>query len=59
MRWPFSKRVAPGSERIEPQAAYALWARSYPPRAHNRLMEIEAETALPVVDWPKEMQNAE
>ena len=46
MRWPFSKRAAPGSERIEPQAAYALWARSYPPRAHNRLMEIEQGTVL-------------
>jgi len=46
MRWPFSKRAAPNSERIDPQAAYALWARNYPPRAHNRLMEIEQETVL-------------
>src|SRR5215468_1484054 len=26
--------------------AYALWAATYPPRAHNRLMEIEQESML-------------
>jgi malonyl-CoA O-methyltransferase len=26
---------------LSPQDAYALWASNYPPRPHNRLMEIE------------------
>lgn len=26
---------------MPPQDAYALWAASYPPRPHNRLMEVE------------------
>jgi malonyl-CoA O-methyltransferase len=46
MRWPFSRRAESGTERIDPQAAYALWATNYPPRAHNRLMEIEQSTVL-------------
>jgi malonyl-CoA O-methyltransferase len=45
MRWPFRKRPTP-TERIDPQTAYSLWARNYPPRAHNRLMEIEQSTVL-------------
>ena len=34
------------TERIDPQSAYALWAPSYPPRAHNPLMEIEQQAML-------------
>ena len=39
MRWPFTAR-RPSSE-LPPQDAYALWAASYPPRPHNRLMAVE------------------
>src|SRR5262245_37554195 len=41
MKWPFDRRQATGVQRLNPQAAYALWAPSYPPRAHNALMEVE------------------
>lgn len=34
------------AESVDPQAAYALWAPTYPPRPHNQLMEIEQETVL-------------
>ena len=40
LRWPFARR------RLEPQAAYALWAPSYPPHAHNPLMALEQRTVL-------------
>ena len=33
-------------QRLEPQAAYALWAPTYPPRPHNLLMKIEQQTVL-------------
>ena len=46
MRWPFSRRAAPVTERLEPQAAYSLWAKNYPPRPHNPLMELEQQTVL-------------
>lgn len=41
MRWPFSKRSVVAVEAVPPQDAYVLWAPSYPPRPHNRLMEVE------------------
>jgi malonyl-CoA O-methyltransferase len=44
MKWPFTRRVA--TQPLAPQAAYALWATSYPPRPHNRLMEIEQAAVL-------------
>ena len=44
LRWPW-RRIA-AAERLDPQAAYALWASSYPPRPHNPLMEIEQQTVL-------------
>jgi malonyl-CoA O-methyltransferase len=31
---------------LEPQAAYALWAESYPPHPHNALMALEQQTLL-------------
>jgi malonyl-CoA O-methyltransferase len=43
MRWPFARRTVV-AERLDPQAAYSRWAESYPPRPHNRLMEIEHAT---------------
>lgn len=53
MRWPFLPRRAGADdrapsavERVDPQAAYALWAKNYPPRPHNRLMEIEHQAVL-------------
>ena len=61
LRWPFARkrRVAieqtcpdrgRGSrgrvEWVDPQSAYDLWARTYPPRPHNPLMEIEHEHVL-------------
>ena len=43
-RWPFLWQTTP--ELVEPQLAYALWAPSYPPVPHNRLMEVEQATVL-------------
>lgn len=34
---------------LEPQAAYALWAASYPPYPHNALMAIEQQALLPLL----------
>lgn len=31
---------------MAPQAAYSLWAETYPPRPHNALMELEQQTVL-------------
>jgi len=31
---------------MAPQSAYAIWAESYPPHAHNPLMELEQRTVL-------------
>ena len=44
LRWPWRRSVE--AERLDPQSAYALWAPSYPPRAHNRLMEVEQALVL-------------
>lgn len=54
LRWPFGRRRHVTAEpfdsaqgkRLDPQAAYALWAANYPPRPHNRLMAIEQATVL-------------
>ena len=46
MRWPFARKRGVAVERIDPQSAYSLWAQNYPPRPHNRLMEVEHETVL-------------
>lgn len=37
--------VRPGPPELEARAAYRLWAASYPPRAHNAVMQAE-ENAL-------------
>lgn len=44
-RWPFGRRVA-AAEKVAPREAYALWAPTYPPHPHNRLMEIEQHAIL-------------
>ena len=44
IRWPFTSRSE--VRKIAPQSAYALWARSYPPRPHNPLMQIEHQHVL-------------
>lgn len=45
-----SRRVRRGesldSPALEPQDAYAQWAGTYPPRPHNRLMELEQAAVL-------------
>jgi malonyl-CoA O-methyltransferase len=46
LRWPFARKRGVAIERIDPQSAYSLWARNYPPRPHNRLMEVEHETVI-------------
>ena len=52
MRWPFTQRGTPTTaqggpvESVDPQAAYALWAKNYPPRPHNALMEAEHRAVL-------------
>lgn len=46
MRWLFNRRPAGVAEKLEPQTAYAMWAASYPPRAHNPLMELEQRTVM-------------
>lgn len=41
------RRLVRAAPRTLPSVdAYALWAATYPPRAHNRLMEIEQEWML-------------
>ena len=35
-----------GAPLLDPQAAYALWAASYPPYAHNPLMQAEERAML-------------
>jgi malonyl-CoA O-methyltransferase len=55
LRWPFLRRITPGFSRGDvglnrenknPQAAYALWAPTYPPYPHNQLMAVEQQTML-------------
>lgn len=46
MRWPFTRRRTNVPLALDPQAAYALWAPLYPPRAHNALMALEQQTVL-------------
>jgi malonyl-CoA O-methyltransferase len=46
LRWPFARKRLGAAERLDPQAAYSLWARNYPPRPHNRLMATEHATML-------------
>ena len=46
LRWPFARRRGVAIERLDPQSAYGLWARAYPPRPHNPLMEVEQESML-------------
>jgi malonyl-CoA O-methyltransferase len=46
LRWPFTRKPGVVAELIDPQSAYSLWARNYPARPHNRLMELEHETML-------------
>ena len=46
MKWPFARRRDVAIEPMDPQAAYGLWAKSYPPRPHNPLMELEHATVL-------------
>jgi malonyl-CoA O-methyltransferase len=43
--WPFVRRGV-AIERLDPQAAYALWAPRYPPQPHNALMRVEQDTVL-------------
>jgi malonyl-CoA O-methyltransferase len=44
LRWPFARRDR--VEHLDPQSAYSRWARSYPPKPHNPLMEIEHEAVV-------------
>ena len=44
MRWPFARRRHVAIQSVDPQAAYRLWAKSYPPLPHNPLMELEHAT---------------
>ena len=52
MRWPFNRGPERGRtksgrvEWVDPQAAYSLWAKDYPPHAHNPLMVLEQQTVL-------------
>ena len=46
LRWPFARRHTDVVEKLEPQAAYALWAESYAPYPHNALMALEQQTVL-------------
>lgn len=34
---------------LAPQQAYARWAETYPPRAHNPLMELEQSAVEPII----------
>jgi malonyl-CoA O-methyltransferase len=46
LRWPFARKRNAIAEWLDPQTAYSLWAGSYPPRPHNRLMELEHATVV-------------
>jgi malonyl-CoA O-methyltransferase len=46
LRWPFTRRRTTVAKTLDAQAAYALWAPTYPPRAHNALMALEQQTVL-------------
>ena len=46
MRWLFARRAGAVVKKLEPQAAYALWAKSYPPHPHNALMDLEQQTVI-------------
>ena len=46
LKWPFARRRDDAIERLDPQSAYRRWARTYPPRPHNALMEVEHATVL-------------
>src|SRR5581483_8936786 len=37
---------SPKIQELEPRAAYRLWAKNYPPYAHNLLMELEQRALL-------------
>ena len=45
LKW-FARKRGGAAERLDPQAAYGLWARHYPPRPHNALMEIEQQQVI-------------
>ena len=46
LKWPFARRREDPVLRLDPQSAYRRWARTYPPRPHNALMEVEHATVL-------------
>ena len=46
LKWPFARRRDDAIQRLDPQSAYGRWARTYPPRPHNALMEVEHATVL-------------
>src|SRR5215213_2235900 len=46
LRWPFTRKRSSVAAQVDPQLAYSLWARNYPPWPHNRLMEVEHDTVL-------------
>ena len=46
LRWPFARRRIAAAQRIEPQVAYSLWAPTYDPHPHNRLMALEQATVF-------------
>jgi malonyl-CoA O-methyltransferase len=46
IKWPFARRRHEEIARLDPQSAYGRWAKTYPPRPHNPLMEIEHATVL-------------
>ena len=46
LKWPFARRRRDAIQRLDPQSAYGRWARTYPPRPHNALMEVEHATVL-------------
>ena len=46
LRWPFTRGRTNVAKTLDPQAAYALWAPTYPPHAHNALMALEQQTVL-------------
>ena len=46
LKWPFPRRREDAIQRLDPQSAYERWARTYPARPHNALMEVEHATVL-------------
>ena len=47
----WSRRARPAPLQLPAAEAYALWAESYPPHAHNPVMAAEESAVAPLLSW--------